>query len=224
MFSKTLIITNAVAAYLLSIASELKDTSASTALNDVEFGDQKLIADRIHPNLFVVSFVGHAEFLEKIGSAGWKNSLDSLYNYMSELSPEVQIHRSAFIHTDLAEHYSFFELQGEEPFLEGLAPSMGLAMFDALVKRVVTDAAATISAAAEAPIAHEETVVPEDSVTDIESDVAAYGDSIKDRAKRMFSRAKRYASSEEGLLRIGATAGMVCLIFIGARFYRQPAV
>lgn len=101
MTSKILLVTNAVAVQLLSLAASLQLTAPQydnvdqidgfkiDHSND-EHGVQSLVADRIHENLFVVSFVGHQTYLNKIQSDGWRSSIDTLILYLEqELKVEI---------------------------------------------------------------------------------------------------------------------------------------
>jgi hypothetical protein len=95
MTSKILLVTNAVAVQLLSLAASLQLTAPQyDSVDQVdgfkidhsneEHGVQSLVADRIHKNLFVVSFVGHQAYLDKIHSDGWRSSIDTLILYLEE--------------------------------------------------------------------------------------------------------------------------------------------
>lgn len=100
---KTLLITTALAARLLSVANVLSNTFVTTNSQQTEidavdgftiehdhadYGKQAIVADRLDDNTWVISFAGRQEFQELIGTNGWVSSAQALENYFLLLDPE----------------------------------------------------------------------------------------------------------------------------------------
>ena len=129
MSSKVLLVTNAVALQLLSLAATLQmDSPQVDDIAEIEsftirhlhdHGVQTLNADRIHANLFVISFVGHQDFLDKIESDGWVCSIDTLILYLEkELSVEIGEAMPLDLHNSSVGLWSKIENgEGDFPYL-----------------------------------------------------------------------------------------------------------
>lgn len=117
--TKTLIITQAVAEYLLNNAGKYQNTAVEIdtqlAIDDVDgfkvhyehpqYGPQLLIGERIEAQLFSVSFAGREEYLEKIHTDGWNSSATSLVEYLHDLNPELTTDISELHFYELGENY-----------------------------------------------------------------------------------------------------------------------
>lgn len=182
MNTKTLIITQALAAVLLSIADNLAKTTRGLTFGYTRPGDpldialidgfrithenagngpQSVIVDRIHRTCFAVSFVGSDEYLERIRSEGWKSSAEALANYLAELNPDADLDLSRLNYLEIGDDYVAYTLDEDDAFDVNDTELSSL-----FIEKVVTGAAEDVNAMLQ-PAAEEMLRTVEDAVQDV---------------------------------------------------------
>lgn len=234
--TKTLIITQGLAARLLSTAVALKDTTADNvniastegfkiSHDHSEYGQQLLLVDRLNGNLFSVSFAGHPEFLELIGSIGWTSCAEALQNYLVLENGDLELDLSELHFVELGDKFVVYYHDAEyvrvdlleeqllgKPQVEVEAPKT----INERVAEIIDDVMPVIEEGLEevvsrlnesvetAAAAAEETVT--ETVTETVSEEQPK-EGLCERARRYFRRVPKRAKVALGGVAVGAVVG-----------------